>query len=90
MLKFKYFKAKFTIHWLVPCEIEEIFDNGVVKIRTIDETSILFVVNGHKLKVNNKLINKEDFMKIISTDTDLEIMGQHSNMPSRRIKKNIK
>eukprot|EP00253_Pinus_taeda_P032465 PITA_32465 len=34
--KFKDFKAKFTTHWLGPYEIEEIFDNGAVKIRTID------------------------------------------------------
>eukprot|EP00253_Pinus_taeda_P010386 PITA_10386 len=34
--KFKDFKAKFTTHWLGPYEIEEIFDNGAVKIKTID------------------------------------------------------
>ena len=68
-------------HWLGPYEIEEIFDNGVVKIKTIDEASISFVVNGHRLKFYNKLINKEDFMRKISIDLDLELVGQHSNMP---------
>ena len=79
--KFKDFKANFTTHWLGPYEIEDIFDNGAVKIKKIDEASVSFVVNGHSLKVYNKPINKEDFMRKISTDTDLELMGQHSNMP---------
>ena len=65
--KFKYFKAKFTTHWLGPYEIEEIFDNGVFKIKTIDEASVSFVVNGHRLKIYNKPINKEDFMRKNST-----------------------
>lgn len=56
--KFKDFKVKFTTHWLGPYEIEDIFDNRAVKIKTIDETSISFVVNGHRLKVYNKPINK--------------------------------
>ena len=80
--KFKHFKTKFTTHWLGPYEIEEIFDNGAIKIKTIDKTSISFLVNGHWLKVYNKPINKEDFMKIISIDTDMELIGQHSNLSS--------
>jgi len=52
------------------------------KIKTIDQESMSFVVNGHRLKGYNKLINKEDFMKQISKGTDLEVMEQHSNMPS--------
>eukprot|EP00253_Pinus_taeda_P002703 PITA_02703 len=47
--KFKDFKAKFMTHWLGPYEIEEIFDNGAVKIKTIDQDPTSFVVNGHRL-----------------------------------------
>ena len=53
--KFKYFKEKFTTHWLGPYEIEQIFENGAVKIKTIDEASISFFFNGHRLKVYNSL-----------------------------------
>ena len=42
--KFKDFKTKFTIHQLGPYEIEEIFDNGVVRVKTIDEATILFLL----------------------------------------------
>jgi len=45
--KFKYFQEKFRTHWLGPYEIETIFDNGVVRIRTIDEERVTFLVNGH-------------------------------------------
>lgn len=56
--KYKDFKSKFTTHWLGPYEMKVIFDNGAVKIKTIDEASISFLVNGHRLKVYNKPINK--------------------------------
>lgn len=38
--KFKDFQAKFITHWLGPYEIEEIYDNGLVIIKTIDEEQI--------------------------------------------------
>ena len=49
--KFKYFKGKLTTHWLGPYEIQEVFGNGSVKIKTIDEEEVSFLVNGHRLKV---------------------------------------
>ena len=88
--KFKDFKAKFTTHWFEPYEIEEIFDNGVVKIKTIDEATISFLVNGHRLKVYNKPINKDDFLKKISIENNMETMEQHSDMSSLLPKKNNK
>ena len=81
--KFKDFKAKFTTHWLGSYEIEEIFNNGVVKTKTIDKASISFVVNGNRLKIYHKPVDKEYFLRKISMDSDLEIVGQHSNMPSK-------
>ena len=80
--KFKDFKAKFTTHWLGPYEIEEIFDNGAIQIKTIDQESTSFLVNGHRLQFYNKPINKEEFMKQLIQETDLEVMEQHSHEPS--------
>ena len=79
--KFKDFKAKFTTHWLGQYEIGEIFDNGAVKIRTIDQDSTSFIVNGHRLKVCNRPISKEAFMKQLIEDTELEVMA-HQAQPS--------
>lgn len=49
--KHKYFKAKFSTYQLGPHEIEEIIDNGSVRIKTIDEDETSFLVNGHRLNV---------------------------------------
>jgi hypothetical protein len=61
--KFKIFKAKFTTHWLGPYEIAEVYDNGSVKLQTIDDEASSFTVNGHRLKLYNKPVNKEDFLQ---------------------------
>ena len=83
--KYKDFKAKFTTHWQGPYEIEEIFDNGLVKIKTIDESATSCLVNGHRLKVYNKPINKEDFLKKLSVERDMQVLEKHSHMPSLTI-----
>jgi len=38
---------KFQSHWLGTCEVENVFDNGSVRIRTIDEEKNPLLVNGH-------------------------------------------
>jgi len=35
--KFKHFKGKFSTKWLGPYEVEEFFDNDLVRIKTIDD-----------------------------------------------------
>eukprot|EP00253_Pinus_taeda_P008492 PITA_08492 len=77
--KFRDFKAKFTTHWLGPYEIEEIFDNGAVRIKTIDQDPTSFVVNGHRLKVYHQPISKEIFMKQLIQENGLEIMAMPSS-----------
>lgn len=49
--KFKNFQGKFQTHWLGPYEVENVFDNGAVRIRTIDEEKTPLLVNGHQLKL---------------------------------------
>ena len=64
--KFKNFKAKFTTHWLGPYDISEVYDNGLVKLQIIDDEASSFIVNGHRLNLYNKPINKQDFLRQIS------------------------
>ena len=45
--KFKNFQGKFKTHWFGPYEIENVFDNGAVIIRTIYEEKFHLLVNGH-------------------------------------------
>ena len=57
-LKFKYFQGKFQTHWLGPYEIENVFSNGAVRIRTTDESKTPLLVNGHRFKTYQKPISK--------------------------------
>jgi hypothetical protein len=66
--RFKTFKGKLTTQWLGPYEVVTMFDNGVVKIKTIYNEHVSFVVNGHRLKLYHKNVSKEDFMQFMSTD----------------------
>ena len=75
--KFKDFKAKFTTHWLGPYEIVDVYDNGSVKLQTIDDEARQFVVNGHRLKLYNKPINKADFIEHISQQKEMQVLDRH-------------
>ena len=75
--KFKDFKGKFTTHWLGPYEIQEVFDNGFVGIKTIDEEEASFLVNGHKLKIYNKPLNQDEFVSSFNQD-EIRILGDES------------
>jgi hypothetical protein len=47
--RFKNFKGKLTTHWMGPYEIDTIYDNGSIRIKTIDEQKTPLLVNGHQL-----------------------------------------
>ena len=64
--KFRDHKAKFTTHWMGPYKIIQVYENGSVKLITIDGEGHSFTVNGHRLKLYNKLINKQNFLQTIS------------------------
>jgi hypothetical protein len=40
-------KEKLPPDWLGPYEVDIVYDNGAVKIKTIDDGQVSFVVNGH-------------------------------------------
>lgn len=63
--KFNDFQGKFETHWLGPDEIDTIFDNGAVKMKTIDDEQINFLVNGHRLRLYHKPLTKEEFVKYL-------------------------
>jgi hypothetical protein len=78
--KFKNFKAKFTTHWLGPYEIAEVYDNGSVKLQTIDDEASSFTVNGHRLKLYNNPINKEDFLQQICQHNEMEVLDKQNHV----------
>ena len=83
--KYKIFKGKLTTRWLGPYEVETVFDNGSVKIKTIDDSQQSFVVNGHRLKIYHKPLTKEDFLQVMSTDTEMEVVGREFSLPPTQV-----
>ena len=75
--KFKDFKGKFTTHWLGTYEIQDVFDNGSIWIKTIDEEEASFLVNGHRLKIYNKPLNRDEFVSSFNQD-EIQILGDES------------
>ena len=80
--KFKDFKGKFLTHWLGPYEIDEVFSNGEVRIKTIDEFQTPLIVNGHRLKIYHKPLSKEDFVKIFQENSAMRLVEKNSSPPS--------
>jgi hypothetical protein len=72
--RFKTFKGKLTTCWLGPYEVDTVYDNEAVKIKTIGDGQVSFVVNGHRLKFYHKPISKEDFLQVISTEKELALV----------------
>ena len=70
---------------LGPYEVETVFDNGSVKIKTIDDSQQSFVVNGHRLKIYHKPLTKEDFLQVMSTDTEMEVVGREFSLPPTQV-----
>ena len=56
--RFKDFIGKLTTHWLGPYEVEQVFDNGSVRICIIDDEKVSFLVNGHRLRLYQKPMSK--------------------------------
>jgi len=57
----KRIKGKLSTHWLGSYEIETILYNGSVKINIIYEEGIYFLVNGHRRRLYQKPLNREEF-----------------------------
>ena len=61
--RFKTFKGKITTRWLSPYEVVTIYDNGVVKIKTIDDGQVSFIVNGPALNFTTDPFPKRIFYR---------------------------
>jgi hypothetical protein len=73
--RFKTFKGKITTQSLGPYEVDTVYDNGAVKIKTIGDGQVSFVVNGHRLKFYHKPISREDFLQVMSADKELALVN---------------
>lgn len=79
--KFKDFQGKFQTHWIRPYEIEKVFRNGAVRIKTIDEYQTPLIVNGHRLKIYHKPLSKEEFIKIFQDNSAMRMVKKNHSSP---------
>jgi hypothetical protein len=59
--RFKEFQGKLRTRWLGPYEVDIVFPNGIVRLLTIDDYKTPLLVNGHRLRLYQCPISKEDF-----------------------------
>ena len=57
-----------------PYEVVTSFDNGSVKIKTIDGSQFSFVVNGHRLILYHQPPSKQDFIQNVLHQNEMELV----------------
>jgi len=62
-----------------PYEVDIVYENGSVKIKTIDTDQTSFVVNGHRLKFYHKPPSKEDFTKHVLQNCEMQLARKGSS-----------
>eukprot|EP00253_Pinus_taeda_P026650 PITA_26650 len=58
----KFKQRKLSTRWLGPYEVDEVFDNGLVHIKTIDGSQTSFVVNGYQIKIYHQPLSRQQFL----------------------------
>jgi hypothetical protein len=66
--RFKEFQGKLRTRWLGPYKVDTVFPNGIVRLLTIDDSRTLLLVNGHRLRLYQQPISKEDFKATCMAD----------------------
>ena len=74
--RYKNFKRKLTPCWMGPYEVVTAFDNGSVEIKTIDDSQTSFVVNGHRLRLYHQPISRQDFVKNVLQQKEMELVEE--------------
>ena len=57
-----------------PYEVVTTFDNGSVEINTIDDSQTSFVINGHRLRLYHQPISRQDFVKNVLQQKEMELV----------------
>ena len=63
-----------------PYEVDVLFDNGTIRLVTIDDTRNSFTINGHRLRLYHWLASNDAFIKQLSEKSGLKVIS--ANNPS--------
>lgn len=77
--RYKDFWGKLTTRWLGPYEVETTFENGVVRIKTLDEEPISFTMNGHRLIIQTKPLSRDEFCQQILQQKEMEMVDNEAS-----------
>jgi hypothetical protein len=80
--RFKEFQGKLHTRWLGPYEVDTIFPNGTVRLITIDGSDTQLHANGHRLRLYQRPLSKEEFKSRCSTDTGYQFLKGMELSPS--------
>lgn len=72
--RFMEFKGKLQNRRLGPYEVKTTFDNGVIKLTTIDDEHFPLMANGHRLKLYHKPPSREEFIKYCQQEAHLAMV----------------
>ena len=78
--RFKDFKGKLCTRWLGRYEVDTVFDNGTVKLVTINNAKTPLLVNGNFLRLYHQPTSKESFVNIV-TESDLHFTTAVEHSP---------
>jgi hypothetical protein len=65
-----------------PYKIDTVYDNGSIRINTIDEQKMPLLVNGHRLRIYNKPPSKEEFLTRILQNSDMQVISKEGDPPT--------
>ena len=63
--------------WLGPYLVDRVFDNGTVRLVTIDENHAPLFAKGHRLRMYHKPISKDAFTSQIAADLEYQLEQGH-------------
>lgn len=62
-----------------PYEVETTFENGVIRIKTLDDEPISFTMNGHRLRIYNKPLSRDEFCQQILQQKEMEMVDSEAS-----------
>ena len=57
-------------------EVVTDFDNGSIKIKTIDGSEVSFIVNGHRLRLYHQPTSRQDFVQNVLQQREMELIEE--------------
>ena len=59
--------------------METVFENGVVELKTIDDEETIVFANGHRLRLYQKPLTKEDFISHVVSGSDIGLIKEEED-----------